>query len=105
MKDKYYTPSIEEFHVGFEFELKDPITQIWVKFIFEEDKLWFIKSNISRVKYLNKEDIESLGFELIEEDIKNPIFNKQIPELKQSIHLQLYNQDNQVSIVIYNFNV
>ena len=23
MKDKYYTPEIEEFHVGFEYEIED----------------------------------------------------------------------------------
>lgn len=66
MENKYYTPEIEEFHVGFEFEFYD-----------EDDKDWTIttiKNQIDlcnwtgleiniRVKYLDQEDIESLGFE------------------------------------------
>ena len=62
--DKYHTPTIDEFHLGFEYE--------WLK----EDGIWE-KSNTPteisvqgsknqtygiRVKYLDKEDIESLGF-------------------------------------------
>ena len=59
MKDKYYTPTIEEFHVGFEYE-------------FKTNGLGFVKTEVSetggffqgekRVKYLDREDIESLGF-------------------------------------------
>ena len=61
---KYYTPEIEEFFVGFEYE--------WLN---EENK-WIKESSPTeisqegfdeqtyglRVKYLDKEDIESLGF-------------------------------------------
>ena len=58
--DKYYTPEIEEFYIGFEYEIC-------------YDELWFVR-NIPfyplvkdiqykyRVKYLDKEDIESLGW-------------------------------------------
>lgn len=74
---KYYTPSIEEFHVGFEYEAKpnDPLEwdkalvktfpetphNLGGRFLFEfiEDRL---SINCIRVKYLDKEDIESLGF-------------------------------------------
>lgn len=104
MENKYYTPSIEEFHVGFEYERyekpyydykkefvgkKDQLGYIikdylptdyicmksgWTKETFDiEDKLpnvqWINKDGIleplcteTRVKYLDKEDIESLGF-------------------------------------------
>jgi hypothetical protein len=77
-QDKYYTPSIEEFHVGFEYERKTSFG--WVKSIFIEPlfnnskigqgsgndkKEWF--SFERRVKYLDKEDIESLGFINIKE--------------------------------------
>ena len=73
MNDKYYTPSIEEFHVGFEYELKD-------EYISESQRLidWYsqivnsvqelesvefeMQRNSVRVKYLDSEDIESLGF-------------------------------------------
>lgn len=71
MESKYYTPTIEEFHIGFECEWRRN----------EED--WYggkINSSIElydaaieyeagenqtyeyRVKYLDKEDIESFGF-------------------------------------------
>lgn len=75
MDTKYYTPDISEFHVGFEYERmngtdweKAELTNVdcWGTMArgyeneFEEiDSL--IRS--VRVKYLDKEDIESLGFE------------------------------------------
>ena len=69
---KYYTPSIEEFHVGFEFEtsyLEDYDT--WKKVTLEFDDFgfytstWEVDSNPTefRVKYLDKEDIESLDYQ------------------------------------------
>lgn len=71
--DKYYTPIIEEFYVGFEYEVKT-----W-KDKWETEILIDLNSQDSdgalypwipteqslscfRVKYLDKEDIESLGF-------------------------------------------
>lgn len=77
---KYYTPSIEEFHVGFEYERKNGDS--WEKTIStesdysamysdygEENEFDEIETNIRdvRVKYLDKEDIESLGFTFNEE--------------------------------------
>jgi len=80
--DKYYTPEIEEFHVGFEFEeefreewnkLSRPPENLPYKFI----KLQFdtshsisritnkIKLGKVRVKKLDQEDIESLGWKPI----------------------------------------
>lgn len=72
MKAKYYTPSIEEFHVGFEYEIhNDPRTDDgWDKEVVESrdwNKMYCIKEDNDvdyRVKYLDKEDIVSLGFEL-----------------------------------------
>ena len=87
-EDNYYTPTIEEFHVGFEFEFSGfdgywrpypfekqiifknkeesginngLFTLQWVGNIFSENTLDL--SQRLRVKYLDKEDIESLGFE------------------------------------------
>ena len=66
MNDKYYTPSIEEFHVGFEYEsTTSPTKEDWYKAVINNvDDLYdvFSYSN-ARVKHLDKEDIESLGFE------------------------------------------
>jgi len=65
MKAQYYTPTIEEFHIGFEFEMTD--TQEKVVFttncpypieIIED----FIIRKLVRVKHLDREDIESFGF-------------------------------------------
>lgn len=99
MGNKYYTPTIEEFHVGFECE--------WRR--FEED--WHggkINSSIElydaaieyeagenqtyeyRVKYLDKEDIESLGWEFVSlkydgnkiRKLKKEYLNKDITSLK-----------------------
>ena len=95
--NKYYTPDIEEFHVGFEFEhniatitpaifdfskegavtrLDDKAEDIWDKKVWsaEDNMTWFnVKHfcdkpmewsvpDIIRVKYLDTNDIESLGF-------------------------------------------
>lgn len=75
MENKYYTPEIEEFHVGFEYEAFH--NKEW---FFEEGGNQWVKSKVSlgtdiltlnyaincdfvRVKYLDREDIESLGLE------------------------------------------
>jgi len=81
MENKYYTPNITEFYVGFECEFfNNQQDKIWKKEICDEDAVsiayttyehgtseW--EDNITkvfRVKYLDKEDIESLGFKQIE---------------------------------------
>ena len=66
---KYYTPKIEEFHVGFRYELlTDPyIYQTWDKLICYKDKvvpsLFLTEDDSCRVKYLDQADIEELGWE------------------------------------------
>lgn len=79
--DKYYTPTIEEFCIGFEYELRHPVLvdkgwvhvyeDQWTKEIFTQrdfergfgwDRRRDIEEHLIRVKYLDKEDIESLGF-------------------------------------------
>lgn len=82
MKNKYYTPDIEEFHVGFEYEvfekgqIYDPNIMTFMP-IETEDKFFkftypdpfygyqlnklFAQKDL-RVKYLDQEDLESLGF-------------------------------------------
>lgn len=81
-KEKYYTPTIEEFHVGFEFEMLDscPDTgqNMWCESTFGnllikssggqysislKDYIEYIKNEEVRVKYLDREDIESFGFD------------------------------------------
>jgi hypothetical protein len=77
MEDKYYTPSIEEFHIGFEYEHRENDRHSWQKYILcaqnidcdndgcPEPESPFTYQGINenfRVKYLDKKDIESLGF-------------------------------------------
>lgn len=97
MENKYYIPSIDEFYVGFEYEhchssirfailnLKTGDTsnigepkEIWEKSIFSsrEYDIWessfkfddSLKNGQIRVKHLDREDIESLGFAQTVED-------------------------------------
>jgi hypothetical protein len=70
MQSKYYTPNIEEFHVGFEFYIKDD-KNIFTNHFVKEDIFCrtdllkkYIKENFYQIKYLDQEDIESLGFKL-----------------------------------------
>ncbi|MEX0313771.1 MAG: hypothetical protein AB3N18_06305 [Allomuricauda sp.] len=63
---KYYRPSIQEFHIGYQFEQYNGYD--WVKRNFENLNGIYnlenaINQNVIRVKLLDREDIESFGFE------------------------------------------
>lgn len=81
-KNKFYVPEIEEFHIGFEFEYlphrRNWVLELsgdkWIKETFSgscgidgESEVYEITSMIEdkhcRVKHLDREDIESLGWE------------------------------------------
>ena len=86
MENKYYTPEIEEFHDGFEFEISLNFSYRWErgrstrlaegeeyrKIIFssglQKIEDYVVQNSVEknesaiRVKYLDKEDIESLGW-------------------------------------------
>lgn len=76
MKELYYTPDIEEFHVGFEFEMDDTWGG-WKKLILTEKLLKSPSVGLgsgnerapyywkTRVKYLDEKDIESFGFDCV----------------------------------------
>ena len=76
--NKYYTPELEEFHVGFEFEFFDPDDKDWTltKISCQSELCNWTSYDIDylRVKYLDKEDIERFGFE--EMNNNNPNFGK-----------------------------
>lgn len=69
MENKYYAPSSEEFYIGFEYQegnsaIRDNITE-WLDNVVEDKlhlKLLFDGYTHFRVKYLDRKDIESLGF-------------------------------------------
>ena len=77
-KSKYYTPDITEFCVGFEYETIY-LKSVWTKeVLYQMDCGWFFESYINdavetefRVKYLDREDIESLGFTFFGENNEN----------------------------------
>ena len=77
MENKYYTPEINEFYVGFEYEELEEVennNQTWNKYQVEKsDYLGNYNNSLAlneiRVKILDKEDIESLGFEEVESGI------------------------------------
>jgi hypothetical protein len=94
MDNKYYTPELEEFHIGFEYEVRHSIRNIedtWEKIEFNNCTFesWIetsdgempfeagITEDRLRVKYLDTEDIESLGWKL-ERETTSPFTNRQI---------------------------
>ena len=94
---KYYTPSIEEFHVGFEYEARIPKMES-----FSEEVFYFndshkklvnrvtLHDNHVRVKHLDREDIESLGFS-----------NKKHEEIPSEFKYYLIIKDNVFCISTY----
>ena len=64
---KYYTPDISEFHVGFKCELLLGDLIGWESHIFSPIENFngiqkYLDEQLIRVKFLDKEDIESLGW-------------------------------------------
>lgn len=101
---KYYTPELEEFHVGFEYEaLVDYYKQEFEKFTIDDtDSLRSICSTWDRgeveywrVKYLDIEDIDSLGWKFEEECPAWISFN-----MSGEKNLTLYKESKKVEILI-----
>ena len=77
MENKYYLPKIEELHVGFECEIdQSEINKNfkWCEYVIGTDyenitiarAISEVNKNGIRVKYLDRQDIESFGFKLFE---------------------------------------
>lgn len=66
MENKFYTPDLEDFHIGFEYEYKYNDARSWTKKVFGPDSFLHLDEietkDFCRVKYLDREDIESLGW-------------------------------------------
>lgn len=72
MESKYYTPDLEEFHIGFEYQYKSfsnwsnhTLKDFWLcdnDGCIEDYVLTQQTLNSFRVKYLDQQDIESLGW-------------------------------------------
>ena len=66
---KYYTPELSEFHVGFEYEHYNEKIDSWMPCFYDtmydqrgNDSLDELNMEKERVKYLDMEDVKSLGF-------------------------------------------
>ena len=79
IKEKYYTPTIEEFHPNFEFEYKT-LGDIWEKEKYPFGTVWISADDVVggniRVKHLDREDIEGEGWVIIHEDERRISFHK-----------------------------
>jgi hypothetical protein len=89
--NKYYVPTLEEFHPGFEFEAynsndwffaeaetgwkKQEWRPQFIAYQQAQNILGAIQNGWIRVKYLDKEDIESLGWKFNERVRKADYFN------------------------------
>ncbi len=97
--DKYYTPEISEFYIGFEFEYTN--WGGWSKsndfndlFITDDTNIiselkWDIEHNKIRVKYLDRRDIESLGwmFEKQHAGLEEICFSTGGPEFEDILYM------------------
>lgn len=113
--NKYYTPTIEEFFPGFEYEINDSAInenlalrqsvnwykcKFWNKGVETLDMVDIsIECEDIRVKYLDKEDVEALGFDKTNEKYKYQKFVKNIDTNTYS-ELTLSNE-NKVVIELY----
>jgi len=102
-KELYYTPSIEEFHVGFEYEYNNG--KSWQNEIFIRG-IGFApnpKLDDCRVKYLDKEDIESLGwlFEKQHAGLEELQFSKDLGSTYDNLGLD-YSLDSGYLRIAYN---
>jgi hypothetical protein len=84
---KYYTPEIEEFHVGFEYE--QVMDAVWEKCEMHLLDLGRVNGRLSslRVKHLDREDIKSLGFK----HYNGLIYRKGNYEILHNFNLRLKN--------------
>jgi hypothetical protein len=110
-ENKYYTPKREELHIGFDCEHLyivsnqdhhiDSSKSKWIKRQITErdvripDVSWF------RVKYLDKEDIESLGWK---ENLRQSHFYIQVDKDDFQMYLHDNLEDGFWFIQIYNWN-
>lgn len=72
---KYYTPTIEEFHIGFECEIRTP--EGWEPFLIktphhiQQANILLheldMRGPLNRVKYLDEQDLQELGWEEVGE--------------------------------------
>lgn len=63
MENKYYTPEINEFYVGYKYEVYNSLLGRWIKEEVQSNECFCdLQGEEIRTKYLDKQDIESLGW-------------------------------------------
>lgn len=76
MAMEYYSPKYYEFHISFEFEeLTSWEDFTWEKRVFQDGDSYYELQEV-RVKTLDKEDVEELGFKCYDSDLPNTIYFK-----------------------------
>ena len=112
MKNKYYTPEIEEFHVGFECEWQSKVrNETWNKQVCDGDLVSIAYDSIEhqdedepfeeefRVKFLDTEDILDLGFKYTNNDLdllkvtKESTIRIRLRLFEDAPHLSIYHTD------------
>lgn len=91
MTERYYTPDIEEFHVGFICEMNTTPNK-WVETSitlnhFPHLNKWLLENHI-RVKYLDEEDLGSFGFKTmynVKSDFYKPIYSNEVCRIRTTI--------------------
>jgi hypothetical protein len=109
-QEKYYTPEITELYVGFECEMCEPeyvgddkYERNWRKITFEGFEAYRNRYEY-RVKYLDRQDIEELGFELESEHHNDNhhgyVFFKYFSDIKYGLKIR-YIDNNIRDVIIY----
>lgn len=120
MKDnigKYYIPSIEEFHVGFEYEYKN--NGSWerreidrpnqISMVEMSLKTPYMDGTPIRVKYLGREDIESLEFTNYQHSVEDWYKFEHTTECPishytyQALRLRHAYNENGITIIAYEY--
>lgn len=97
----YYTPKIGEFHVEFEYELRNEENAQWGKTTIKEpDDIksiydWYDLES-TRVKFLDQEDIESFGF--------TNLIDRYLLKTKNNISYLLFHDNNTNTVSIFVFD-
>jgi hypothetical protein len=99
MEKKYYTPDISEFYVGFECEFKD-LSGNFIPIVHTEESISY--KDTFRVKCLDKEDIENLGFKLFS-DVAN-ILQFEKSHIDHYYNILIFDRvDRELSITEYSY--
>lgn len=123
-QEKYYTPDLSEFHVGFEYEMKsrfgngtvktleDYNKSEWEKHIFSIGEFPYVERTMNgmnphnhppaiRVKFLDRQDIEDFGWVFSDNYEYSFYFKKELirgDKFKMCFHLFYFSLRNKICI-------